>query len=218
MKTTFVATLSIFLCMLTGSLSGQSLNADFDHLTLVDPTCVQINEGKHFELISESSGSIARHEWFTNHPEAFDIVMGPNEEQPFLNVAVNRASLLSSVDVTLVVHDSTGGTDTLTKTIPTSLHFAPIVNFAPRSKITSCTSELVRFTDMAWSPMGEAMNSYEWSLGNENTSNEQEPQQTYNKVGTYNINLTVTDDTGCASAEGAGPTLVVEILSEENCN
>lgn len=73
----------------------------------------------------------------------------------------------------------------------------PIVNFS-----TSVNGLTVQFTDMSSDLDGEdTIQSYYWEFGDGTTSTEKNPTKTYTSGGTYQVSLTVTDNTNLKSTE-----------------
>ena len=58
-----------------------------------------------------------------------------------------------------------------------------------------CAGQLVNFTDV--STTGSTINTWSWDFGDGNTSNLQNPSNTYTVSGVYTVALTVTDLAGC---------------------
>ncbi len=65
---------------------------------------------------------------------------------------------------------------------------------------------LVSFTDQSLSP-GNSIVSWDWDLGNGDTSVEQDPATFYNDNGTYQVDLTVVDATGAISVASMDVTV-----------
>lgn len=61
----------------------------------------------------------------------------------------------------------------------------------------SCNTTM-QFTDISTSNIGSVA-SWAWNFGDGNTSNIQNPMHTYASTGTYNVSLTITDNTGCTN-------------------
>jgi gliding motility-associated-like protein len=90
--------------------------------------------------------------------------------------------------VTLIVTDANGCTDNTIKSA--TVVAAPVATFTG-NPISSCTPPLtVNFTD-ASTPAGAL--TYAWDFGDGNTSTSQNPSNTYNALGLYNVTLTVTN-------------------------
>lgn len=66
---------------------------------------------------------------------------------------------------------------------------------APTADFSFTTDDLaVSFTDESSDPEGDIA-SYAWDFGDGSTSNEQNPEYTYVEAGSYDVSLTVTDET-----------------------
>jgi len=61
------------------------------------------------------------------------------------------------------------------------------------------TSDTIQFTDQSSDPDGTIVSWY-WEFGDGNTSSQQNPQHQYADDGTYQVNLTVTDDDGAMAS------------------
>ncbi len=91
--------------------------------------------------------------------------------------------------------------------ISTSKDHYPLMNPVDLSPIADfifnptnpTTADTIQFLDNSSDPDGFII-SYNWSFGDGNTSNEQNPTHTYADNGLYNITLTVTDDYNISTA------------------
>lgn len=64
---------------------------------------------------------------------------------------------------------------------------------------TNCPGQQIDFTGSYWS--NSNIVSYAWDFGGLGTSNLQNPSFTFNTVGEYAVELTITDDTGCSNTD-----------------
>jgi gliding motility-associated-like protein len=67
----------------------------------------------------------------------------------------------------------------------------PIANFTAND---TCVNFPIQFIDSSYSNIV----TWNWDFGNGNTSNQQNPIYTYSTSGTYNVQLIVTNNTGCS--------------------
>lgn len=94
-------------------------------------------------------------------------------------------------DVSLLVTDGNGCTDTLIK--PNYIFIGSI-----QAEIdvpdTVCLGALVQFADSS-----DGGNSFSWDFGDGSTSVQQHPTHTYNATGSYTVTLTISAGAGCTS-------------------
>lgn len=142
--------------------------------------CAPLNVG-FIDSSIEYGGAINQYKWFFGDGDS-------SQSQNPSHIYVN--SLIQ--DVTLIISDINGCTDTLVKSqlIKPSL---PIANFSADE--LSCTGKAVSFTD---SSTGDGL-TYFWDFGDGNTDTIQNPIHEYEFEGNYTISLTVTDQFGCDS-------------------
>ena len=95
----------------------------------------------------------------------------------------------------LIVTTGRGCKDTATLALPVKIVASPQADFA--NAINGCTPVAANFNASLQVPDSSAI-SWNWSLGNGNTSNLQNPpQQTYTTAQVYNVQLIATNSTGC---------------------
>jgi len=97
---------------------------------------------------------------------------------------------LSTFNVTLTVTDSYDATDTITKQVT-------IVNQAPTASFTVSKTEVevgveITFTSTSTDPDGDTL-TYSWDFGDGTTDTGANPKHKYDKAGTYEVKLTVSD-------------------------
>ena len=95
--------------------------------------------------------------------------------------------------VTLTATSSLGCSFVITKNV--AVNPVPVVNFGNTS---SCYKDFISFTDSTTISSG-SISTWDWSFGNGNTSNLQNPQNLYPSSGTYNVSLTVVSNNGCSN-------------------
>jgi len=98
---------------------------------------------------------------------------------------------LGSYPVSLTTTSSLGCSFTKTKQVV--VNPAPVAAFG---NVPSCNGYQVLFTDLSTLSSGN-ISSWHWDFGNGNTSNIQNPQNTYPSAGTYNVSLIVKSNAGC---------------------
>jgi len=99
--------------------------------------------------------------------------------------------------VTLTVRDEDNGTSNTTKYVDVS-NVAPVAGFSftpssPRD------IDVIHFSDGSYDTDGNIV-SWKWEFGDGHDSTSQNPTHTYSDDGTYEVNLTVTDDDGASSS------------------
>jgi gliding motility-associated-like protein len=97
-------------------------------------------------------------------------------------------------DVTLTITDNNGCENTFTKKRLVKVN-TQIAQFNP-SVDHGCIPLKVNFSNNSQSYFG--ITKYEWDFGNGKTSNQQQPNITYNQAGTYYPKLIIKDNNGCS--------------------
>jgi PKD repeat protein len=195
-----------------------ALSANFSHHFMVDSSCVHAQDPYLIVLRNESTGSIARTQWTTNHPKVAQITPGL-KGSTFLNLDILRGPVPENITVTMVATDIGGNKDSVTKTIPLNVHFAPIVRFAEGVTMEDCANHSISFGHTSFSMDEANFSAYAWDFGDGATSTSQSPNHTYQAQGTYYVSLKVTDNTGCAGGDHpAAARLRVIIGPEGQCN
>jgi len=166
-----------------GGGSGELPSADIECET-------NIEEGQDFTCFGDGSedpdGYINEYEWeFDDNTEYGD-----------------SAEFYASSDgiwtVYLTVTDNDGNTDTSTESIDISEQ-----NVAPEPEI-SCDSSVTLGKEVACSAAGtsdpnENIDQYEWEFGDGTSATGVEARHTYDQLGSYTVELTVTDTEGLSS-------------------
>lgn len=93
-------------------------------------------------------------------------------------------------NVTLTVTSDQGCSHDTTQVV----HVTPVPN-AEFATANACLSDTVFFSDSSAIDAGNL--NYEWSFGDNNNSNVQNPGHVYSNPGTFDVTLTVTSDEGC---------------------
>ena len=89
---------------------------------------------------------------------------------------------------------------TAQKTNPVSIDYAPLANFT--NGYNACALVPLQFTDLSQTNGGQAIIKWYWDFddpasGTNNNSTLQNPLHAFTTGGTFNVNLTVTNATGC---------------------
>ncbi len=95
-------------------------------------------------------------------------------------------------DVTLIVGNTNGCTDTLIKQSFVTIN-GPVATFTVSNQ-TSCTPALIQFMDQSLNAV-----SWAWNFGNGLSSTLQNPTMSYPDTGTFVVSLITTDSLGCES-------------------
>jgi len=100
----------------------------------------------------------------------------------------------STFNVSLTVTDADGSTDTIKKQVSV-LNVAPTADFNIVSSQKPTIDEDITFLDLSLDPDGVIV-SWFWDLGDGTNSTAQNVTHRYYTIGTFIVNLTVTDDDG----------------------
>jgi gliding motility-associated-like protein len=98
--------------------------------------------------------------------------------------------------VTLTVANTERCVVTVSKPDFISVYPNPVANFYADPWITTMDNPIINFYDSTEIPQGD-INTYEWDFGDNNTSSEQDPVNTYALAGDYNVTLLVQSDKNC---------------------
>ena len=106
-------------------------------------------------------------------------------------------------EISLVVIDNNGSSDTISKNIEivTQENDPPVANL--NGPYSGKVKKSVQFTSSgSFDPdNGDSIVSYTWTFGDGETSTEQNPDHKYALAGTYNVTLTVIDQSGLSHTE-----------------
>lgn len=136
---------------------------------------------------SDSDGTIATWRW------DFGDGTNSNERNPSHRFTSARVH-----PVSLIVTDNDGSTDSVTQNVEVLANVAPISAFS-FNPANANTSTSIRFTDESTDSDGSVV-LWRWEFGDGTTSNEQNPTHQFVAQGTYQVTLTVTDETGATNA------------------
>jgi PKD repeat protein len=129
-------------------------------------------------------GSISTWYWDFGDP-----LSGSNNHSAAPNPGHTFMGGLTSYQVTLIVTNGSGCSDTIAQTI--SVDLLPVASFTAD---TVCHGTLTTFTDAS---TGGTITQHYWEFGDGGTSTNSNPTYLYINAGTYNVHLTVTTDHGC---------------------
>ncbi|MCB9195364.1 MAG: PKD domain-containing protein [Flavobacteriales bacterium] len=104
-------------------------------------------------------------------------------------------STVGTYNVSLTVTALNGCTDNRIK--PVTVYASPTVDFAPQSV---CENSIALFNDQSTSSAGDPIVSWNWDFGNGNSSNLQNPSNTYLSNGNYDVILEVAT-ANCSSID-----------------
>ena len=130
-------------------------------------------------------------------------------------------SSTGTYNVTLTATDSNGCTHTDTSQI--ECIGPPVVDFSVDSIFTVCPPLIVQFNDLSMD-VSDTIVSWLWDFGDSNSTTAQNPVHTFVDIGSYNIELTVTNTIGCVDSltktgmiDVAGPTGIFEFSPDTGC-
>lgn len=103
-------------------------------------------------------------------------------------------STVGTYNVTFTMSDGASCTKTLS--FPVQILPDPQARFFPPS---SCINSTVQFRDSSILSTGGTVTKWLWNFGDGKTSTLQHPVYTYGSAGTYNVTLTITDQSKCVS-------------------
>ena len=128
--------------------------------------------------------AISEYEWTFN-----DSILFSDEENPDYIIPQTGDN-----EVTLIVYAENGCSDTITKDVFT--YYLPDVDF---STPAPCLNGGTQYFDDTEVPGGESV-EWEWSFGDGENSDEQDPMHQYPDADEYNVTLIVTTDQGCVDS------------------
>lgn len=164
------------------------------------PASATTNESVTFSGVnSTDNGNIASYEWEFG------------DEATTTGATVDHAYAENGTyTVALTVTDEAGNnaTETATVNVTTADDSPPEVNIDGPTKATK--GETVEFSAIA-SDDGQ-ITAYEWDFGDGTTTSGEHVSHTYDKTGTFSVELTVTDDNGNSATE----TMSVEVSPKDS--
>ncbi|WNJ20360.1 PKD domain-containing protein [Pontibacter sp. G13] len=109
---------------------------------------------------------------------------------------VHEFATAGAYDVTLVVTNVEGCSDTLTVSSAVQIYAPPTAVMTP-SAGAGCTPFTVSWTEASSASAGATVVAWAWDFGNGATSGNQHPSYTYDSAGVYTVTLIATDSRGC---------------------
>jgi gliding motility-associated-like protein len=146
---------------------------------VVPDSCGLTGQMSSFSVITPP-GFITSYQW--------DLGNGQTFNQPNINYNYNGPGVYN---VTLVVSSNQGCSDTITQ--PVTIWSIPTAQF---THTPTCYGIPFNFTDQSTITNSQII-GWSWSLGNGQTSNQQNPSHFYNTNGQYPVQLIVTGQGGC---------------------
>ncbi|HSC37871.1 MAG TPA: PKD domain-containing protein, partial [Chitinophagaceae bacterium] len=131
----------------------------------------------------------------TGSPDQWEWDLGNGTVSYFQNPSVTYFNP-GTYTVKLTVKKA-GTTASVVKTQYITVYAAPVVSFVP-SATGGCFPLAINFTNNSTPGSGTIAN-YTWDFGDGNTGTMQNPGNTYNAAGTYNVSLQVTNSNGCST-------------------
>jgi gliding motility-associated-like protein len=147
---------------------------------VVPDSCGLTGQMSSFSVITPP-GFITSYQW--------DLGNGQTANQPNINYNYNSPGVYN---VTLIVTSNQGCSDTITQ--PVTIWSIPTAQF---THTPTCFGIPFNFTDQSTITNSQII-GWNWSLGNGQTSNQQNPSHFYNTNGQYPVQLIVTGQGGCA--------------------
>lgn len=127
---------------------------------------------------------------FIQTPTSFDSIQWSNGTND------NFITVSTPGNYTVYARTTTGCV--LNKTIKIKINgTAPTANF---SNTVFCEQAATNFTDISTTVNGAVVNNWKWSFGDNNTSTQQNPTNTYTNVGSYNVGFKVATNEGCSDS------------------
>lgn len=146
------------------------------------------NQPVQFTDLSQTNGGGSITQWNWNFGDPASGINNTSGLQNPLHSYLNSGSYI----VSLIVTNSTGCTDTLSKTI--DINVLPIADFHAD---TACLNNITQFVDLSI-PNAPNIISYTWDFGDGSAfSHLQNPTHLYALSGTFNVKLTVVNSNGC---------------------
>lgn len=147
-------------------------------------------QGTEFtDLSNVSSGAVVGWEWLFGDGSPIEYQQNPS----------HTYAALGDYDVMLIAQTDVGCRDTVMGSV--SVNPTPAVSI---NATDACAGDAVSFINSTV-PNDNSITQWNWQFGDGNSSDENEPQHNYTTIGSFDVQLTATSDSGCV---GAGTTQV----------
>ena len=178
---------------ITATIQGQNTLPVADFQLSTNSGCTPLSI-----LITNTSLNAAQYEWdFGNGATSI-------AAQPFIIYSSKGV-----YDVSLIVKDTLGNSDTLILINAITVNEIPIANFSRTVKSVCLNQNLINFTNQ--STMGL---SYTWDFGDGNSSNLINPLHSYADSGSYMVTLMIADSIGCRNFKQANQAIRIVMTPE----
>lgn len=143
---------------------------------------IQLDQGEDCDELNvtfsdASNGDIIAWDWF----------FGNGNTSTDQNPPTQQYSDVGAYNVILTVEASNGCLNSDTRIV--RVHESPEAAFLAQDV---CVGSLASFTDLSTSQAGDPIVSWDWDLGNGQTSTEQNPNGIFNSIGTFDVSLEVS--------------------------
>jgi len=172
-----------------GSSNSRPLTVSNEGTVDLEIRSIRLERGAPFELVPTLTGAIIR----PGASTTFQIKFLPTAAGTFQD--------------TIIIESNDPDEPRITISVSGAGNYPPVVefNFSPSEPKRQ---EMVRFTDQSSDPDGRII-SWEWDFGDGTPRNrEQNPTHSYSNIGTFNVVLKVTDDTGATSTKSKSITVI----------
>jgi len=115
-----------------------------------------------------------------------------------------------SVTTNYIVTVTDACNNSITGTVPVTVHQLPVINLSPQSAI-GCGEAALTFVDNSTGNNGA---QYNWNFGDGTTSTQTSPTHIYTQTGTYSVNVLVTSVQGCSAVSNTFATVLVHAPSK----
>ncbi len=149
-----------------------------DHICVDNQPVNYINTG--------SSGGSYSYQWYLGNGASPSTTTSANANNIFYAFG-------GSKDVSLVVTNSYGCKDSISKTV----NIEPLPSLVFSATTPNCVSDTVFFTNTSWVGGTGVITNWYWDFGDGNNSNAFQPSHLYSSPGTYTVMLSATSDYGC---------------------
>ena len=155
-------------------------------------SCTELECSFDSSTSSDADGMIAGYRW--NFGDSTPEATAANPSHTF--------SSAGSYAVTLTVTDNRGASTSKTVTVRVAANQPPTASFT-----SSCTELACSFNGSASADPDGTIASYAWTFGNQTTGSGATASRTYATAGSYEVKLTVTDNSGATASKTATVTV-----------